>query len=122
MSYERFLWAIDIIACWTLSLGSVIFLIANRVDTWRQLILSAGLVLVCVGTFVGAAVIWETGHRAEWAVGQRVGSACVMLWMYDRKFAEDGVGGVNRHIVLSWRWLIGLPKRWAESLERWIAS
>lgn len=114
--FEVALRVVDIAACWTLMAGSLVFLMTRGIETWRQLVLSVGLLLVSVGCFIGAVVIWETGHRAPWAVGQRVGCACVMIWLYDRHY------GIRRHLSLLCGWLVDAPERLKQRWDAWLHS
>ena len=108
-----FLQYVDILACWVLMLLAGVALLSNGVYTWRQLCGSAGLLIVFIGCFVGAVVIWETGHRTPWATAQRVGCAMVGIWAYDLRF------GINRQLREVLAWVISLPQRLREFPSRW---
>lgn len=104
---------IDILACWVLMGLAGVSLLTNGVYTWRQLCGSLGLLIVFIGCFVGAVVIWETGHRTPWATSQRVGCAMVGIWVYDLRF------GIRRQLREVLVWIQSLPKRIREFPSRW---
>ena len=113
---------IDVGVCWVLVLASAVLLVTRKVETLRQLMLAVGLLVIGAGAFIGAVVIWSTGHRAEWAVIVRMGFALVMVWMYDKHYERDGVGGIVRHVRKILDCITGAPKRWRERWNAWLAS
>lgn len=109
---STFLQVIDILACWVLMIVSLFGLMTIGSQKWRQVICSIGMLIVLGGCFVGAVVIWETGHRTPWAVAQRVGCAMTAVWGFDVAF------GWHRQALAICAWLKSLPGKARELRER----
>lgn len=94
------------------------FLLAHdRAEGWRQLVLQLGLVLLMVGSMIGAVAAFREGPAAPWWVlTGRVGAAIAAVCLYDLVF---GIAEQTRHTL---RHLLGTPARirawWRRSLEQ----
>lgn len=103
----------DLFSCWVIFVISGLLLFANDVRTKRQAMLALGLMAGVIGCFVGAVVIWETGHRTPWAVSQRFGHAALLVWVWDKKF---GFADQAKRVCA---WVTSFPARVREAYSRW---
>lgn len=96
---------VDLVSCWTILSLSAMLLFSLNVHSTRQLLFGIGLLAAVVGAFIGSVVVWETGHRAPWAVAQRLGHATVLVWLWDARF------GIKAQFERMRTCLFGLPAR-----------